>query len=271
MPHVLRYSKELIKKKIGCAGQNTAVTKSIRKLRILCLHGFRQNASSFKGRTASLAKKLKNIAELVFVDAPHELPFIYQPLADQNHSCDSAFAQQCPPFNHCNKRFAWLIAGDYDGKHDAEWQMAKIPFNSLQYQQQTEGLEKSIEYLKTLFSQVGPFDGILGFSQGAAMAALVSAHREKLKGDINFRFVILCSGFAVNMAGYAEGSINCPSLHIFGNKEGKDRQIDCQASKQLASLFENGCSVIIEHDLGHIIPTRSPYIAEIKDFLRRFQ
>ncbi|PIM97862.1 Phospholipase/carboxyhydrolase [Handroanthus impetiginosus] len=252
-------------------GQPKAVTKSNRKLRILCLHGFRQNASSFKGRTASLAKKLKNIAEFVFVDAPHELPFIYEPPpADQSHSTNCPLAQQCLPSNHCNRKFAWLVAADYDGKHGAEWQRAKIPFSSLQYQQQTEGFEKSIEHLKILFSVSGPFDGILGFSQGAAMAALVSVHREKLKGAMDFRFIILCSGFAVNMADCTEGSINCPSLHIFGSKEGKDRQIDCQASKQLASLFENGCSVIIEHDLGHIIPTRSPYIDEIKDFLRRF-
>ncbi|KAH6761450.1 rhodanese-like domain protein [Perilla frutescens var. hirtella] len=253
-------------------GQNTAATMSIRKLRILCLHGFRQNASGFKGRTASLAKKLKNIADIVFVNAPHELPFIYQaPPADENHSCEPAFEQKCPPLNHCNKKFAWLVDADYDGKNGAEWKMAKAPFDSLQYQQQTEGFEKSIEYLKTVFSQMGPFDGILGFSQGAAMAALVSAHREKLKGDIDFRFVILCSGFSVNMPNHGKGSINCPSLHIFGYKEGEDRQIGCEASRQLASLFENECSVIIEHDSGHIIPTRSPYIGEIKDFLRRFQ
>lgn len=262
-----------VREYLNCAGQNTALAMPVRKLRILCLHGFRQNASGFKGRTASLAKKLKNITELVFVDAPHELPFIYQaPLADQNHSCDSALEQKCPPpLDHSNRKFAWLVDADYNGKHDTEWKMAKAPFDSLQYQQQTEGLERSIEYLKTVFSQKGPFDGILGFSQGAAMAALVGAHREELKGDIDFRFVILCSGFSVNMAGYAEGSINCPSLHIFGHKEGKDRQIDCQASMQLASLFESGCSVIIEHDSGHIIPTRSPYIGHIKDFLRRFQ
>ncbi|KAG8363929.1 hypothetical protein BUALT_Bualt19G0073500 [Buddleja alternifolia] len=247
--------------------QHTPVIKSMRKLRILCLHGFRQNASSFKGRAASLSKKLKNIAEFVFINAPHELPFIYQPLADQNPSCKST---QSPPLNQCHKKFAWLVSPDYDGNHDTEWKMAKIPFDSLQYQHQTEGFEKSIEYLKILFSQEGPFDGILGFSQGAAMAALIGAHKGKLKGEVDFRFVILCSGFAVNMAEYAEGSINCPSLHIFGDKEGKDRQIDCEASKRLASLFENGSSVIIEHDLGHIIPTRSPYIDEIKDFLRRF-
>ncbi|KAL6560628.1 hypothetical protein OROGR_004187 [Orobanche gracilis] len=243
-------------------GHHTSVIKTTRKLRILCLHGFRQNASSFKGRTSSFAKKLKNIAELIFVDAPHDLPFIFQP---------SPSNKKNPPDNCCNRKFAWLVSPDYyDGKYDAEWKMAEIPFGSLQYQLQTEGFDKSTDYLKNIFSQEGPFDGILGFSQGAAMAALLSAHKEKLGDEMDFRFVILCSGFAVNLEACAEGSISCPSLHIFGNKEGKDRQIDSEASKDLAALFENGCSVIIKHDLGHIIPTRSPYIDEIKGFLGRF-
>lgn len=251
--------------------QDSTATGTSRKLRILCLHGFRQNASSFKGRTASLSKKLKNITEFVFVDAPHELPFIYRPLvANQSYTHGSVLAQECPSFKISNRKFAWLIAPDHDKETANEWKLANVPFDPMQYQQQTEGFEKSLNYLNTLFSQAGPFDGILGFSQGAAMAALVSANQGTLKGEIGFRFVILCSGFAVNMGDNAEGSITCPSLHIFGSKEGNDRQIDCQASKHLASLFDNSCSTIVEHDLGHIIPTRSPYIDDIKGFLLRF-
>ena len=50
-----------------------------RRLRILCLHGFRQSASSFRGRTAALAKRLAPVAELIFLDAPHPLPFCVKP------------------------------------------------------------------------------------------------------------------------------------------------------------------------------------------------
>lgn len=128
----------------------------------------------------------------------------------------------------------------------------------------------SLAYLKTVFSQEGPFDGILGFSQGAAMAALVSAQRGRLKGEMDFRFVILCSGFALKLSEFEHQSINCPSLHIFGSDHGEDRQIANQASRDLASLFDDGCCGIIEHDCGHIIPTRPPYIDEIKNFLQRF-
>lgn len=136
--------------------------------------------------------------------------------------------------------------------------------------QQTDGFDASLAYLKGVFAQAGPFDGILGFSQGAAMVALVCTQNRATKGQIDFRFAILCSGFAVKLTDYEKGSINCPSLHIFGNDQGNDRQISSQASRELASLFDDGCSVAIEHEFGHIIPTRSPYIDEIKDFLHRF-
>jgi len=229
-----------------------------RKLRILCLHGFRQNASSFKGRTGSLAKKLKNIAELVFIDAPHELQFIYQTAT--------------PPSGVCNKKFAWLVSSDFDKPSETGWTVAQCQFDPLQYQTQTEGFDKSLTYLKTAFEEKGPFDGILGFSQGAAMAAAVCGKQEQLVGEIDFRFCVLCSGFTpwplLEMK--EKRSIKCPSLHIFGSQPGKDRQIVTQASSDLAGLFEDGCATIVEHDFGHIIPTKSPYIDEIKAFLYQF-
>ncbi|KAL1341394.1 hypothetical protein HN51_027865 [Arachis hypogaea] len=246
--------------------------RSSRKLRILCLHGFRQNASSFKGRTSSLAKRLKKIAEFVFVDAPHELSFIYQTTLAKDATCESSpmLSSPPPPLENCKKKFAWLVAPNSDGSTDVNWKIAEGPFDPLQYQQQTEGYDTSLSHLKNVFSQQGSFDGILGFSQGAAMAALISAQQEQLKGEMDFKFVIICSGFALNVKEMERGIIKCPSLHIFGNEHGKDRQIANQASKELASLYDDGCSVIIEHDCGHIIPTRSPYIDEIKGFLGRF-
>ncbi|RYQ89895.1 hypothetical protein Ahy_B09g096283 isoform D [Arachis hypogaea] len=246
--------------------------RSSRKLRILCLHGFRQNASSFKGRTSSLAKRLKKIAEFVFVDAPHELSFIYQTTLAKDATCESSpmLSSPPPPLENCKKKFAWLVAPNSDGSTDVNWKVAEGPFDPLQYQQQTEGYDTSLSHLKNVFSQQGSFDGILGFSQGAAMAALISAQQEQLKGEMDFKFVIICSGFSLNVKEMERGIIKCPSLHIFGNEHGKDRQIANQASKELTSLYDDGCSVIIEHDCGHIIPTRSPYIDEIKGFLGRF-
>lgn len=270
--HLVFFSRSSCSQCPPCSCNKTGADPP-RKLRILCLHGFRQNASGFKGRTASLAKKLKNIAELVFIDGPHELPFIYQPcITIPQHDNASLFPLQeiLPPKDNCKRKFAWLIAPDSSGRSETDWKVADGPFDPLQYQQQTEGFDVSVAYLRTIFSQEGPFDGLLGFSQGAAMAASVCALEGRLKGEINFKFAILCSGFAIQRADIKPGSINCPSLHIFGGGLGKDRQIANQASRDLASFFVEDSSVLIEHDCGHIIPTRHPYIDQIRGFLQRF-
>ncbi|KAK1564367.1 hypothetical protein Q3G72_001690 [Acer saccharum] len=198
-------------------------------------------------------------------DAPHELSFIYQP------SDASSPLQGCPPLSeNCRKKYAWSVAPDSSQSTEIDWKRADRPFDPLQYQQQTDGFDVSLSYLKTVFAQQQPFDGILGFSQGAAMAASICALRERLKGELDFRFGILCSGYALPSTEIQPGSINCPSLHIFGSDLGKDRQTANQASRDLAMAFENGCYAIIEHDCGHFIPTRSPYIDEIKGFLQHF-
>lgn len=49
------------------------------KLKILCLHGYRQNADSFKSKLGSFRKFINKYAELTFVDAILQAPA----LADQ--------------------------------------------------------------------------------------------------------------------------------------------------------------------------------------------
>ncbi|XP_028553685.1 rhodanese-like domain-containing protein 6 isoform X2 [Dendrobium catenatum] len=215
-----------------------------------------KNASSFKGRTSSLAKKLKNNVEFIFIDAPHELPFIYQPTE-----------QQISPvlLEKCKKRFAWLISPNSTSSDEKEQQ-----FDPFQYKMQTEGFELSYSYLQDVVLKNGPFDGILGFSQGAAIAALFLEQQQRSGQVSGLRFAVLCSGFSTVSSKSVGGFIKCPSLHIFGDGRGRDRQINCEVSRDLADLFDKNSSVTIEHDMGHIIPTRSPYIDQIKAFLLSF-
>ncbi|PON69636.1 Serine hydrolase FSH [Parasponia andersonii] len=198
---------------------------------------------------------------------------VFQPSGIEPHlGCTSPSPLEgSPPPLHCKKKFAWLVAPNFSQSSETHWKIADCPFDALQYQQQTDGFDASLAYLRDVYAQQGPFDGILGFSQGAAMAAAVCAKLGMQKGEMEFRFAILCSGFALKFPELLNGElIKWPSLHIFGSDHGKDRQIANQASRELASLFDDGCSVTIQHDSGHIIPTRSPYIDQIKYFLQRF-
>ncbi|KAH9312448.1 hypothetical protein KI387_027483 [Taxus chinensis] len=306
----------------GRMGAPLIKAQSTRKLKILCLHGFRQNASSLKGRLASFGKKLKHLAEFVFVDAPHEVPFIYQSLSNQvqegknndvtpGGSTDSQLKPSLP--QNCKKKYAWLVAPncyknsnfascsadvlfksgtsltaamqellqqDKGKSEEIRWMEATSPFDPLQYQHQSAGWPETLTYLQNIFSVMGPFDGVLGFSQGASIAATLCTLRQKSPGNyasINFEFVIVCSGFPSPAEDFQQLisnpsflPIDCPSLHIFGGNAGLDRQIMSDASLQLASFFRSDCRVVVKHSSGHIVPAQSPYIDRIKEFLLQF-
>lgn len=289
-----------------------------RRLKILCLHGFRQSASNLKGRLASFTKKLKHIAEFVFIDAPNEVPLIYS-----SHSCrrfksgesetgeKGAETEGNVGLHH--KRYAWLVTPDMILSPDkcdsvcglqgrslehstfkassassetgmSNWRSyqcssSAAEFDQFQYRRQNAGWPKSFDKLKNVFSELGPFDGVLGFSQGAAVASSLCFLREfSTKDNIEFRFVILCSGFVSsahehqdwlsNSAGFLP--LDCPSLHLFGDTHGCDRQISTEDSMKLVSLFKSDHRMVLKHNSGHIVPCQKEYLSQVKTFLNQF-
>lgn len=265
------------------------------RLRILCLHGFRQNASSFKGRTAAFRKKLRTIADFIFVDAPHIVPSVFQSLPSigdafsGRHQLGSQEADDV--YLTQRRKYAWLVSPEslqhvdnatspqsVDGLEQGIFKNAH--FSPLQYKTQTSGWAKSWEFLQKVFREEGPFDGLLGFSQGAAIAAALCPLRctdtQKL---VDFKFVICCSGYpspapehvVMSCASKSGALFDCPSLHVFGGGDGHDRQITPFESEQLASLFESDSSVLLRHEFGHLIPSQSTYTKTYKNFLCQFQ
>lgn len=132
------------------------------------------------------------------------------------------------------------------------------------------GLEEALGTVAQALSKLGPFDGILGFSQGAALAALVCALGQA--GDPRFplpRFIILVSGFCPRGLGLKEailqGPLSVPSLHVFGDT---DRVIPAQESMQLCSRFAG--AIALTHSGGHFIPAAAPQRQAYLQFLDQF-
>lgn len=132
------------------------------------------------------------------------------------------------------------------------------------------GLEEALATVAQALNKQGPFDGLLGFSQGAALAALVCALGQA--DDPRFplpRFIILVSGFCPRGLGLQEsilqGPLSMPSLHVFGDT---DRVIPSQESMQLASRFTG--SITLTHSGGHFIPAAAPQRQAYLKFLDQF-
>ncbi|XP_017796088.1 PREDICTED: esterase OVCA2, partial [Habropoda laboriosa] len=87
------------------------------------------------------------------------------------------------------------------------------------------GFENSLALVEKKFQECGPFDGILGFSQGAAFVTLLCFMQQKNLLPIKFDFVIIISGFksmCAPHATYYDGKISIPSLHIYGKTDQKE-------------------------------------------------
>jgi Serine hydrolase (FSH1) len=109
-----------------------------------------------------------------------------------------------------------------------------------------------------------PFDGVFGFSQGAAMAGLIAAVQNAEEPSRLFDFVILVSGFTSQLPEHArlfESPIDLPSLHIIGRS---DTIVSPRESAALTARFAD--PVVLEHPSGHVVPSSG----EIADRVARF-
>lgn len=118
------------------------------KLRVLCLHGYRQNADGFKSKLGSFRKQLNKYVEFVFLSAPHEVP----PSQDDENRSE----QRSWWFNHDN--------GTFKGTNK----------NGPAF-----GFAESIAMIEKTWTDEGPFNGLLGFSQGACLVGLLCSLGER--------------------------------------------------------------------------------------------
>jgi Ran GTPase-activating protein (RanGAP) involved in mRNA processing and transport len=227
--------------------ENTVTTSS--GARILVLHGNKMSVHDFKRKTKPL---LKNLGELTFVEAPHvygngEVGNVYDKLKKQSYRC---WWHTCSNAANAGMQST-----------DSEDDMLNLRY---------VGLEDSIAYLEKYFELMGPFDGILGFSQGGALAAILASMQEQGKlRHIRFRFVICISAFycrdtrpeyyqlhlSSNPSEHRVETVvprsgpervQLPSFHVYGEQ---DEMVESWRSVLLAKAFRG--AVVAPHGSGH--------------------
>ena len=124
-----------------------------------------------------------------------------------------------------------------------------------------EGWDASEEMLARLWERER-FDGILGFSQGAAAAAMLCANVEHPRP----KFAMIVSGFVPRDEKAAErllaGVKDVPSLHVFGQT---DQLVVPERSRALTTLFAD--ATVVAHDGGHMIPSGAAVRRHVVSFL----
>ena len=258
------------------------------KLKVLCLHGFTQNAETFRAKTGSVRKNLKSKVEFVFVDAPHSAAGFFDE-ADRSAlgTTDGADEDQVGPR-------AWWLMGENDAEDPPEATKVadekttegvraalassnlgdgngkRLPVRPAQ-STQMRGWEATELLLRETTVALGPFDGVLGFSQGASTAALALATIPELRDTV--KFAVLFSGFEPmdpNAAAKLRDSDRrggavrgVRSLHVHGVA---DRMVTRQRAEALMGAFEE-LPELFSHEGGHGVPSTKPFRERLKQFV----
>eukprot|EP00930_Biecheleria_cincta_P050604 TRINITY_DN35797_c0_g1_i1.p1 TRINITY_DN35797_c0_g1~~TRINITY_DN35797_c0_g1_i1.p1 ORF type:complete len:554 (-),score=106.98 TRINITY_DN35797_c0_g1_i1:114-1733(-) len=122
-------------------------------------------------------------------------------------------------------------------------------------------LDKALEHLGEHLKKHGPYDGIMGFDQGARVA--VAAAKEAQEGNPafqkKFRFLILCSASWLKELSVLPGGkpwqpkapLKIPTLITYSD--------ECLVQpisgyEELALYFDPSCRQVLKHNLGHAPP-----------------
>ena len=207
-----------------------------RRLRVLCLHGWRTNAELLGVQLAPIRGQLGEDAELVFAEGHRRssLP-----------SDEAVGVLSSPPY------FEW-------------WRETVAADGTVSYHFE-DGLLQSIIDMKRLIERDGPFDVLLGFSQGATLCALMSAlllQREvadatspllatmpDLSGLPPWRAVVLMCGVFPESAlipNFERHRMPMAALHVLGKQD-----VHYPSGRKLVDCFVGDSGHIFEHDGGH--------------------
>ena len=210
------------------------------KLRVLCIHGYRQNDHIFRERTGAFRKMLKKHVDFIFVRAPHVIP---------------------EPDN--------LSRPEKEQERGWWFSRPEMGYNALDKTEYCIGYKESVNTVEEIWEEDGPFDGVLGFSQGASFVSLLCGMLNNQSSKIQFKFAILVSGFqslvSPHLDEYKHSIDTCPTFHVFGDG---DQVIPVQSSLDLAALFPS--AKIFRHLGGHYVPASPDLKSCISNFLEPF-
>lgn len=149
------------------------------------------------------------------------------------------------------------------------------------------GLSEGMRAIAEAIREVGGVDGVLGFSQGGAVGALVAAALEgdrelpedeeqrawterlrEANGGRPLQFCVVYSGFVTRpgaqLGWLYEGQIKTPTCHFFGSTDSVVEESRCRGLADKCVAPE-----VVVHPGGHHVPVRKEWVAPLIGFLKK--
>ncbi|KAJ4358164.1 uncharacterized protein N0V89_002743 [Didymosphaeria variabile] len=249
-----------------------------RPIKILMIHGFTQSGSNFHAKTRALEKNLQKAfpagIALSYPTAPIRLAH-----ADIPFPTAAAEAKENGEPEETDAWAWWRRKGDGE------------PYVY-------EGIELGLEALARVLKEEGPFDGVIGFSQGGAMAAMVASlleperrkaferlypeggmsYPQSFEADTGYieetihpplKFAVSYSGFAARgvelYRGFYEPKITTPMLHFIGTL---DTVVEEARSLALVERCVETKGRVVHHPGGHFVTLQKTYVAALVGFIK---
>ncbi|KAI0487518.1 serine hydrolase FSH [Xylaria cf. heliscus] len=260
-----------------------SIPKGKKELKILMLHGYTQSGALFSAKTKALNKSLIKALSpaplnlhptLIFPTAPHRLR-------------PSDIPGYVPPEDPSQD-------GDEDDLDNWTW------FRKDEASGLYRGIEDGMRLIARTIQAAGGVDGVIGFSQGGCMAALVAASLETphhtpsastpspsspssssagspdwswvtelraANGERPLRFCVIYSGFHAPPQGLQwlyEPAVTTPTLHFLG---GLDTVVEEKRSRALIERCRE--PMVLTHPGGHYVPVARDWVMPLAGWLRQ--
>lgn len=196
-------------------------------MKVLCLHGYTQNAIQFRGQTHALRKAIKAYGELEYHQAPFALSMEE---SKENDKC------------------TW-------------WKVSEDVSEYVGVDQSIRSIKTFVESNGPFDVLFGFSQGAC-----IAALCCSNYPKEVLGIQFEFKGLVVAGGFtprAENLRNYfSPNALDIPSLHVIGEK---DAIITKERSLQLSNCFINPCIAI--HDGGHYVPANASFSHHYRNFL----
>jgi Serine hydrolase (FSH1) len=239
-------------------------------LKILMLHGYTQSGPLFRAKTRALEKSLQKAypgSTLSYPTGPLRLKPSDVPGFDPSTVVE----------NDDFESYGW-------------WRRSNTA-DPPEYL----GIENGLSEIAKTLTAEGPFDGVAGFSQGAALAAMISSLLEGQKREDAFynyhsqsslsipfpqslhniqhppmKFCILYSGFVApgeRYRAFYDPHISTPSCHFIGSLDSVVEESRCRA---LVDAFGGEPKAqLVFHPGGHFLPSSKQFLDVLVSFICR--
>lgn len=219
------------------------------KGKILMLHGFVQSDRIFSAKTGGLRKNLKKLGyELSYANGPEVVDKSKLPGATEQALAEEAKSDDL---------YGWWL------------RKSSGPSGLMDYEIQ----QSTLDYLRNYIIENGPFDGIIGFSQGAGLGGYLSQDIRGILGlteeqQPDLKFFISFSGFKLVPEQYLSAysrNLAPPSLHVLGEM---DAVVSEERTMALFDAWAEEKRHMLKHPGSHFIPNSKPFVSQVCNWIQ---